>query len=123
MIKDTFDAENGILTAFFSGKFTAEEIVEWLRIINPERFPTRKLKILLDASEGEYVFQPTQLEKFDKPITDLCSSFESVKTAVIHKTPKETAYSLIISSKTICKNYTEQTFSFKDAAIDWLLEA
>jgi hypothetical protein len=122
MIKDTFDNENGILTAFFSGEFTAEEIIQWLNLITPERFPIKQLKILLDASEGEYVFQATQLEKLDTPIMDLCSSFESVKTAVIHKTPKETAYSLIISNKTICKNYTEQTFSYKDAALNWLIE-
>ena len=122
MVRDTFNAEKGILMSFFSGKITAEEIVEWLRIINPERFPVRDLKILLDASEGEYVFQSAQLEKFDTPITDLCRKFESVKTAVIHKTPKETAFSLILSTKTICKNYSEQSFSYKDAALKWLSE-
>jgi len=109
-------------TRSISGKFTAEEIIRWLRIISPERFPIKKLKILMDVSEGEYVFQPAQLQMFDEPIMDLCSSFELVKTAVIHKTPKETEYSLIVSSKTICKNYTEQFFAYREDAIDWLLK-
>jgi len=76
----------------------------------------------MDVSDGIYLFQPAQLNKFDEPIMDLCNRFELVKTAVIHRTPKETEYSLIMSSKSICANYTEQTFSSRDIAIEWLLK-
>jgi len=42
--KDTFDAEKWNPDGILFGSSRQEEIVEWLRIINPERFPNKKVK-------------------------------------------------------------------------------
>jgi hypothetical protein len=122
MIKDSFDSKDGIVTASLTGKLTIEEALEWINSITPDRFPVRKLRILMDASDVEYAFQPKQVRLIISTIRDKCSGFDLVKNAAIHNTPREAAFSFLLSNHPIHNNYTHQAFSTKEAAMEWLLE-
>jgi len=121
MIQDRFDKDYNIVIAELTGQVTMDEILKWFDTITPERFPVSQLKMLSDASNVEYVFRKNELIASDKAMEVLTGRFKSVKIAVIHSKPKETAYSEMVRLKTRHKNYTQKTFFTLESALEWLL--
>ena len=121
LINDSFNAETGIVMAVVSGKVTIEEILDWTDTLTPERFPTRSFRGLFDASDVEYSFRPAQLKKFVEAITDFCTYFETVKIATVHTNARGLAFSEVIRSNISNKNFSQQSFFIREAALKWLL--
>ena len=122
MITDSFNAETGIVIVVLSGKVTMEEILDWApTLTTPERFPTRAIKMLYDASDVEYSFHPSQLKELVKATTDFCNYFKSVKIAIVHTQARGLAFSEVIRSKISNKNFSQQSFFIREDALKWLL--
>ncbi|MEI6243116.1 MAG: hypothetical protein WCP39_06905 [Chlamydiota bacterium] len=121
MITDYFDPSNNTLVVVLSGEIAFDEVFDWIKTVTPARVPVRKLKMLSDGSEAKYSFSKKQVQQSDIAITELTGRFETIKNAVIHITPIETAFSFLARDAIKYQNYLQQTFSTKEAALEWLL--
>ena len=122
MITDSFDHETGILMTFVSGKVTMYDFVEWTHTVTPERFPVRKLKLLIGAAQTEYAYQEQYLPKLNKLVAGLCSRYDSVKAARIHSRINEPMISALEQDREFPANCVTGIFFEQEDAIEWLLE-
>ena len=121
LITNSFDPETGIITAVFSGEVDVDEVVEWARGITPEKYPVKKLKVLLNATQVKYPFQRDQYYRIDEANELVATLFEQFCFARVHHKPTETAISELVHSHKHPENYFTELFSHEANAMKWLL--
>lgn len=121
MITSEFNKETGILEACYSGNIHLSDLIEFGNTIYTNQSLPRKLLVLTDVSQANYLLQVEDFEEVIAHLKKHLSAFESIKVAFIQTKPKETAYSMLLSEKNPLNNYLRGVFSTRDAAITWLL--
>ena len=53
MIINTYNHETGIVSINISGKVTYKDLIEWIHMLTPVRFPIKDLKVVLNATDAE----------------------------------------------------------------------
>ena len=120
MIKYFFNKDLQILEVIYEGDINTEGIFKLNQYIRDHNKLPRKLKVLIDVSNGNYKFNPNELGEIIEDANLTLKKFEFVKQAFIHSKPKETAYSILFSSGKINGNYDHNIFASKEAALQWL---
>ena len=122
MIKYHFNDDLQILEVIYKGDIKSEDPFKLTKYIRDDNKLPRKLKVLIDASNGNYNFDPASVGEFIKDINLTLKKYEFIKEAFIHSKPKETAYSILFASGQIESNYYHNIFSTKEAAFQWLID-
>jgi hypothetical protein len=88
-------------------------------LINEITLP-RRLRILEDATDTVVSFGIRDFETLAEKLTEVLEKYEVVRHAVIHNSPKNTAFTLHFKSYYLRKRYGLEVFSTLEAAISWL---
>jgi hypothetical protein len=120
MISTYLEAKTGIVVTTLEGDLSEKEIMEWIRSVSPEKLSVTTLKMLINASDAQFLFKPDILEELDHAIRTQSVLFKKVFVAVVLNTPYETAISTIVENKTVVDNYTHKSFALKENALYWL---
>jgi hypothetical protein len=88
-------------------------------IINEITLP-RRLRILEDATDTMVSFGIRDFETLAEKLTEVLEKYEVVRHAVIHNSPKNTAFTLHFKNNFLNKGYNLEVFSTLEAAIYWL---
>lgn len=120
MISYHFNKEMQILEVNYIGNVTFEDLMEYGEMMrNNKSFP-RELKIITDASSASYQLEPEDIAKLLKALREQVKPFNTVKNAVLHQKPKETAMSFLVENDGPIPNYKHNVFSTREAALAWL---
>jgi len=81
----------------------------------------RNLKILTDATSASYNLSRSEISEMLNILINQIKPYQSVKTALIHEKPVETALSLLVDNDKPITGYEHKVFSTREAALKWLL--
>lgn len=88
-------------------------------LMNEENLP-EVLRILEDATDSVVTFGVRDFEEIAERINKVSEKFRVVKHAVIHNSPKNTAFTLHFMNNYINNKYKLEVFSTLEAATKWL---
>lgn len=121
MISMSFNEELEILEVVYQGDITLDDILEYGKKYRDMKYLPRKLNMITDATEANYLFGVSEIPILAKALRDNTKYFESIKSAMIQTRPIETAKSVVMNQENISPNYRHKVFSTRDSAIEWLL--
>jgi len=87
--------------------------------LNNKELP-RNLLILEDARLANPEFSPQDLSRIAEKQKKLFPLYQSVRHAVIHNTPENTALAMVFEQKHISPAYKLKVFSTEEGALIWL---
>lgn len=120
MITFTENKNNGILYGISEGKITVQEMLMAIDYcLNNKELP-RNLLILEDARLANPEFSPQDLSRIAEKQKKLFPLYQSVRHAVIHNTPENTALAMVFEQKHISPAYKLKVFSTEEGALIWL---
>jgi len=121
MFRHHLNKKTGILEFLTTEQATKQGMLEVLEYLKTSSTLPRNLRILEDASQATVIFPVQELPAIAEKLKEVVVEYDSIKHAVIHKTPVNTVYAMIFGQKHAPANYRIEVFSTKDAAIAWLL--
>ncbi len=120
MVFAKFNPQTAILESKIEGKITVKELMECsISLKKNETYP-RFLKILIDSKKGIANFPSNDLSLLAEEYHKVVEKYDSVITAIILDTPKETAFAMLFQSFIKDNTSKFQLFSTREAAISWL---
>ena len=121
MIDYHFNQSKNYLESKIEGAIHLSELIELANnILSCTSYP-RKLKILDDQRNADYLFAPEDLDKILDVVLKNIDKFTSVKHAILIDSPKEAAYTYLFSEMALrTKKYKLRVFTTPARAIDWL---
>ena len=123
MVTSRFNHETGILDSNFMGEVTLKEIIDYIAATSENKSYPRKLKILTDATNSSMNFSAGDLLAIVNENNKSLENYQYIIDAIVIESPKETALSILYQE--IAKNpkYKFRTFSTREAAYEWLIDA
>ncbi len=121
MFRHHLNKETGILEFFTQNQATLEGMLEVLEFLKTDRDLPRNLRILEDGREAIASFPIHEFASISEKLKEVLVEYNSIKHAVIHKTPVNTVYAMIFGQKHAPPNYRIEVFSTREAALAWLL--
>ena len=120
MVITKFDKDTGILRSCFEGNVTLEEIIEYIDATRKNISYPRRLKILTEADNAEFDFNPDDLLAIVEANNKSIEKYEYIIDAIIVSDSKATALSMLYQEFSKNKKYRFNIFSTKEAASEWL---
>ena len=120
MVEHRFNAEKGVLYALVTGKIEFEEMMERAEMLGQRKDLPRDLKILEDAREAIAGFGVSEIKPMLRNMEKHLHNYDSVRHAVVHSNPLNTAFALMADQFRKDKKYRIRVFSTVEAAEKWL---
>ncbi|QQS52285.1 MAG: hypothetical protein IPM71_06000 [Bacteroidota bacterium] len=121
MISYQFNNNLQILEVEYSGEVDLNQLIEYGEKIKNDGSLPRNLLILTDATKANYRFEISDTSIILDTLKEQLSSYTSVRTAVIHQRPMETAFSMALEVDQEIPGYQHMVFATRTAALNWLL--
>jgi hypothetical protein len=121
MITSKFNTEKGILEVYYTGDIQFRDLIEFGNRIYTDTTLPRKLRMLTDVTHANYKIKINEFPGIIENLKMHLTAFEYIRAAFIQAKPKETAYSMLLTSQNPVKNYYHQVFSTREAALEWLI--
>ncbi len=99
-----------------------EDMLQGLDFLLKNTKLPESIRILEDAIESEVTFTIKDVPSFIEKLRIVSQRFLSIKHAVIHKSPKNTALAMLIDSYNLEPIYKLGVFTTQNAALNWLNE-
>jgi len=115
-----FDEKENILYTKVSGIVHLEDMFKSAEYLATDRSLPRILRIVEDAREAKVSFSENELHLLARKIEIAADNFISIRHAVIHSCPMNTAFSILISEMIKRENYYLKVFSTMEGAKDWV---
>jgi len=115
-----FNKEDGILETKSTSPVSLEDMLAGITFLATNPDLPRKLKILEDARGSKVVFSVDQLEVIGSKLLELIPLYDNIRHAVIHDSPINTVYAMLIARKFSHKKHQLEIFATREAAIKWL---
>ena len=120
MVITEFNKKTGILDTKFDGDVNIKEIVDYIIGTKENKSYPRILKILTDATTANMDFTPRDLTLIVEENYRSLEKYDFIIDAILLKSPKETAMSILYQELAKTNKYIFQVFSTREAAIKWL---
>lgn len=120
MIEYKFNQKIQVLEVSYKGEITLSDLITYGENIKNDKSLPRDIKILTDATSANYQISPTDVEEMLKLLKEQVKPYKSVKSAVFHNKPHETAISYLVDNGKSIPNYKHKAFSSREAALYWL---
>ncbi|SDW88147.1 hypothetical protein SAMN05444411_102374 [Lutibacter oricola] len=119
-IKCTYNSKNKIFIKSYHGDIYLEDVVNsWKEIISKKIIPENFQGIIVDLRKGVIKMTIEESVGVSQFYKNNLSLFGNKKIAYITNSPIKTVYSMLVEQKD--KGYKTKTFSYKEAAIYWIL--
>jgi hypothetical protein len=120
MVQRIFHEADGILYVNMEGTISLIDMFDGVDFLVKERNLPRELKILESAEKVKVTFDENDISLIVDNFEKSMGSYESIRHAVIHSDPTNTAYTIIASNMIKNCNYHLMVFSTIEAAKLWL---
>jgi hypothetical protein len=120
MIKRFFHDADEILYVNVNGTIGLNDMFEGVDFLVREQSLPRELKILEIAEKAQVTFNENDIPLLVSNLEKNIGSYKSIRHAVIHPDPTNTAYTIIASHMISNYHYNLMVFSTIEAAKTWL---
>ncbi len=120
MVENRFDEKEGILYVKISGEVSLQDMFQAMGFHIQNNHLPKDLKILEDARQAKVLFNISDLDEISYKMKQSLKDFDTVRHAVIHSSPKNSAFTIIISQKVNFNGYLLKEFSSERSAKAWL---
>ncbi|MFZ4462559.1 MAG: hypothetical protein ACOYN5_01840 [Bacteroidales bacterium] len=120
MVENRFDEKEGILYVKISGEVGLQDMFQAMGFLIQNNYLPKDLKILEDARQAKVLFNISDLDEISYKMKQSLKDFDTVRHAVIHSSPKNSAFTIIISQKVNFNGYLLKEFSSEKSAKAWL---
>ncbi|MBN2694739.1 hypothetical protein JXR93_08755 [bacterium] len=120
MIEKKYDSRGLLLIVKQHSTVSLDDMLKGVDFLENSTDLPKELRIIEDARDIELSFNVDDLDILIDKIKKVAIKYSLIKHSVIHNSPINTAYTMILSSKTLSNNYNLQVFSTIDAALKWL---
>ena len=121
MIEFNFNKSEQILYVECSGEIEIDDMFKYVKKLGNDDTLPRKLLILEDAKKSYVQFTEKQLPELITKLEVILPKYKTIRHAVIHSEPLNTAYAIILDNKVEKENYRLKVFSTVQAARKWLI--
>jgi hypothetical protein len=120
MVETSYDEKNGILTVRSFGTISLEDMLKAMEFLANNDSLARNIKILEDATRAKVSFSVSSIQTITDNLSKVMKKYISVRHAVIHSDPINTAYTFLADDILKGTNYWLKVFSTSAAAREWL---
>jgi hypothetical protein len=120
MIEKKVDKEGVILHVKSNVIVKLENMLNGLEYLKKDKTLPRNLRIFEDATNAEVAFNINDIDILIEKMHEVVQEYNTIRHAVLHDSPKSTAFAMIIERKKIDTNYMLKIFSTTYAAFKWL---
>ena len=120
MIEYKFNEIEEILLITVSGNFGINHMLKVIDSFAGDDSLPRKLKILEDARYSSVIFTEEEIQLIIERLKSHLFKFNSIRHAVIHLDPVNTAFAMLVGDRLSGENYILKVFSYEDYALHWL---
>ena len=120
MIEYKFNESEEILFITLSGNFAINHMFKAIDSFSNDNSLPRNLKILEDARYSNVSFSEEELQLIIERLKSHLNKFNSIRHAVIHLDPVNTAFAILVGERLSGGNYILKAFSSDEFALHWL---
>ena len=120
MIEYKFNEIDETLYITVSGTFGINHLFKAIDSFADDGSLPGKLKILEDARYSNVTFTEEEIQLLIERLKSHLFKFDSIRHAVIHLDPVNTAFAMLVGDRLSGGNYILKVFSDKDYAFHWL---
>ncbi len=120
MIEAMVDKDGLILYVKSQTVVKLENMLNGLEYLHNDATLPRDLRILEDATKVEVNFNISDIDILLEKMHEVAQEYNSILHAVIHDSPKNTAFAMIIEQNKVIDNYLLKVFSTEQGALQWL---
>ena len=120
MIEYKFNEIEETLYITVSGTFGIEHMFKEIDSFANDNSLPRNLKILEDASNLSVTFTEEEIQSIIERLKSHLFKFNSIRHAVVHLDPVNTAFAMMVSERLSGDNYILKVFSDEEYALHWL---
>jgi hypothetical protein len=120
MIEYKFNEIEETLFISVSGTFGIEHMFKAIDSFTEDNSLPRNLKILEDARFSNVTFTEEEIQSVIERLKSHLFKFNSIRHAVIHLDPVNTAFAMLVGDRLSCENYILKVFSNEEYALHWL---
>lgn len=120
MINIVEDKKGIVLFVKSAKKVSYHEMYSGLEFLEKNDKLPRDLRIVEDATGSEAGFTNEEIDRLIDKIHRVAGLYRSIKHAVIHDDPVNTAFAFMVNNKNKSNNYNIKVFSSKEGAIKWV---
>jgi phage-related protein len=117
---EKFDETDNVLFIKLKGNVSIENILQSADELEQNKTLPRVLRIIEDARDANVKLSVRELHLIEQKIRIVAKNFDSIRHAVIHSTPINTALSFMMSDMIKSSNYNLKVFSTMEGAKDWV---
>jgi hypothetical protein len=121
MIKKKFDDKGFYLFIKSNPIVTLENMLNGLEYLQKDTTLPRDLRIFEDATNVEVTFDISVVDLLQEKMQEISQKYNSIRHAVIHNSPKNTAFAMLIGQNKIVDKYQVEIFYTEQAAYKWLI--
>ena len=116
-----FDPSDGVLYTRSADNTNLEDMLRGISSLKSNKTLPRKLKIVEDGRGVLVTFPVKDLVVLAKQLVLALDEYTSIRHAVIHDNPKNTAFAVLIGQQVKHGKYSLQVFSTYEAAREWVI--
>ena len=120
MVNTKFNFQTGILESKFNGEIYLNEITNYIIATKENNSYPRTLKIISDASNAHFNFQPKDIEVIIYENNRSLERYDYIIDAIIVESPRTTAITILYKELSKNRKYIFNVFSTKEAALEWI---
>jgi hypothetical protein len=120
MIEKRIDTNGVFLWVRTNTMISVENMFSSIDYLITEISLPRRLRILEDATDTVVSFSIRDFEALAEKLKEVTERYIEVRHAVIHNSPKNTAFTLHFKNNFLNKGYNLEVFSTLEAATYWL---
>jgi hypothetical protein len=119
VITYNFNNEQNFLDVVFSDMIDPSEILNFMKDINNKKDLPRKLNVILDVREADFIFEPITIQNIVKANFRMNKSFQKINNAILANNPEDATLSMFNQYTRDSKNYHVKMFSDGEKALSW----
>ncbi len=120
MITPGFNVDSQLLETKSPVVVSLQDMFDSIEFMANNHELPRNLKILEDACGTQVTFTAQELKLIGDKLMILTPRFDTIHHAVVHDSPINTVYGMMLSKNYLPKNYILEIFATREAGFNWL---
>lgn len=120
MITVKYDEKTGILLSTWKGDIDLNQIVDYIDSVRLNEAYPRRLKILSDSRDANFILRPGDLPKIVEANQKSLKQYDTIIDAMLVANPRDTALSVLYQELSAIPDYFFEIFSTPAKALMWL---
>ncbi len=119
MITEKLSTNGTILDVKSKANISFIDMLNGIEYLNNDKL-SRELRIIESATDSLVSFTIDDIDILINEMYNIAKKYTFIRHAVIHNSPKNTAFAMLMKNNTMNSNYVLEVFSTRKSALKWL---